>query len=119
MSKHNRDQGQGRGPAMEQPPLLGPGGMRFVTLLGVAVVAFITAVNWNETRRLQLSLNERLNQIDNRLTQMSGKLDSQARAAAPRQGPDPNKVYTVRTEGSPFTGPKSAPVTIAEFSDFQ
>jgi len=120
MSKQNREQGQGRGPAMEQRPLLGPGGMRFATLLGVAVVIFITVINWNETRRLQTALNERLNQLDNRLTLMTAKLDSQGRAAAPaRQGPDPNKVYTVKTEGSPFRGPKNAPVTIAEFSDFQ
>jgi protein-disulfide isomerase len=42
-----------------------------------------------------------------------------SRAAAPARGPDPNRVYTLKTAGAPFKGPESAPVTIAEFSDFQ
>jgi hypothetical protein len=51
---------------------------------------------------------------------MSAKVDLAARPAAPRQtGPDPNKVYPVKIDGAPFEGPKEAPVTIAEFSDFQ
>jgi protein-disulfide isomerase len=42
-----------------------------------------------------------------------------AAPAKPRRGPDPSKVYKVKTEGSPIQGPKTAKVTIAEFSDFQ
>jgi hypothetical protein len=56
---------------------------------------------------------------DNRLTADVDRSIPQDAPAAARQGPDPNKVYTVKTEGSPFKGPKNAPVTIAEFSDFQ
>ena len=49
------------------------------------------------------------------------KVDNFAAKAAqpPRQGPDPNKVYPIKTQGSPAEGPENAPVTIAEFSDFQ
>ena len=43
-----------------------------------------------------------------------------AAAAAPaRRGPDPDKVYEVAVGSAPFYGPKSAKVTIVEFSDFQ
>jgi protein-disulfide isomerase len=42
-----------------------------------------------------------------------------APAAAPRRGPDPNKVYTVKTAGAPIKGPAEAKITLVEFSDFQ
>jgi protein-disulfide isomerase len=41
-----------------------------------------------------------------------------ARAAAPGT-PDPNRRYSVVTEGSPAVGPASAEVSIVAFSDFQ
>lgn len=36
-----------------------------------------------------------------------------------RRGPDPGRRYTISTDGSPAKGPATAPVVIAEFSDFQ
>ena len=47
-----------------------------------------------------------------------------AAKAAPRarvrgSRPDPNRRYTINTEGSPARGPESARVSIIEFSDFQ
>ena len=45
-----------------------------------------------------------------------------AKAAAPPPAPpavDPNKVFSIDTTGDPVKGPKSAPVTIVEFSDYQ
>ena len=42
-----------------------------------------------------------------------------AAPAAPRRGPDPNKVYTVKTAGAPIKGPADAKITLVEFSDFQ
>ena len=91
-------------------------------IVSVGVLLFLGIENWMEARDIKQALDDRLGQIDTRLTQLSAKVDAVATArpaAQRRRGPDPNKVYTVKTEGSPFLGPKDAPVTIAEFSDFQ
>jgi protein-disulfide isomerase len=42
-----------------------------------------------------------------------------AAAPPPPPPPDPNKVYTIDIKVSPFRGPKSAPVVLVEFSDYQ
>ena len=118
--KQNRETGGGRGPAPEKGSLLTPGVMRLTTLAGVGVLIYMSFASTSELRKFQAGLGDRLNQIENRVTQMSAKIDASARAAAPqRQDPDPNKVVNVKIDGAPFEGPKNAPVTIAEFSDFQ
>ena len=62
----------------------------------------------------------RLGQLDNRVAQIANRPAAPApRAAAAPGGLDPNRVYAIKTAGMPFKGPEKAPVTIAEFSDFQ
>ena len=87
----------------------------------MALTLLLTLMIWAQTRDLQRNLDNRFAALENRLAQISTKVDQvSARAAAPAQrGPDPNRVYTIRTDGAPFKGRKDAPITIAEFSDFQ
>jgi hypothetical protein len=90
------------------------------TLVGLALVVVVGFTDYNATMKLQTTVNERLQQVENKINLMSAKVDLAARPAPARQnGPDPNKVYAVKIDGAPYEGPKEAPVTIAEFSDFQ
>jgi protein-disulfide isomerase len=88
--------------------------IRFGILVGVAALVVLTGMNLYETHKQRTELNTQMSQM---VTALNTKP-----AAPPAQrpsGPDPDKVYTVKTDGAPFQGPKDAPITIAEFSDFQ
>ena len=109
------------GPTRDYPSSLSLGLLLGAVLAGVAVSALFAFLSWNQTRDLRNGLDDRFAQLENRFAQLSTKVDQvNSRAAAPPQrGPDPNRVYTVETDGAPFKGPANAPITIVEFSDFQ
>ncbi len=88
-------------------------------LAGLGVLIFMNASALREARESRRDLGDRLGRLEGQVGQLSSKVDAAARAGAPQRGPDPNRVYTIRTDGSPAEGPATAPIVIAEFSDFQ
>ncbi len=91
-----------------------------VTLGGIGVLLAMTYSSSREISQINDGLDGRLKKIETRISQLADKVDKlPAQAQRSRRGPDPNKVYRIKTAGSPAKGPPNAPVTIAEFSDFQ
>jgi hypothetical protein len=105
-------------PQKNQPPRHKIDAMALATLGGVVAVLAISVSNWRELDRIETTIGTRLGQIETRVGQVADKV-GQAPAARPASGPDPKRVYTINTASAPTKGPASAPVTIAEFSDFQ
>jgi hypothetical protein len=84
------------------------------TLAGVVAVLMISFSNMRDIDRLDRSLGERLGKLEGQVAR------APAPAAAPARGPDPERVYAIKlASDAPARGPAGAPVTIAEFSDFQ
>jgi protein-disulfide isomerase len=83
--------------------------LALVTIAGVIIVLAVSFVNMWSLNRLARSLGERVSRLEG---QIAGR-------PAQRQGPDPTRVYAIRVDGAPTKGPETAPVTIAEFSEFQ
>jgi protein-disulfide isomerase len=77
------------------------------TLAGVVAIMAVSLMNmWNLSRVAQ-SLGDRVSRLEARV------------GGGEPEGPDPTQVHTIRTDGAPSKGPATAPVTIAEFSEFQ
>jgi hypothetical protein len=88
-------------------------------LIGVAILLLLAGWSLAEVRGTRKDLAERMGQLETKVAALQTKLDAVGRASSPQRGPDPNKVYTIKTEGAPSKGPGTAPITIAEISDFQ
>ncbi len=90
-------------------------------VIALSVLVLFGYLNGRQTRELAERIDYRLDEIDTQLSQLSHKVDKVGTTASARRDsdPDPNRVYIIKTEGAPVAGPLAAPVTIAEFSDFQ
>lgn len=97
-------------PAANSPMVLG----------GIALLLVLGGWSLAEVRSVRKELTEKMAGLDTKVAVLQTKVEAGAKAGQPRRsGPDPDKAYTIRTDGSPAHGPASAAVTIAEFSDFQ
>jgi hypothetical protein len=101
----------------EAQPFPSARAVRGATVTGIAALVVISGMTWREVHQIRSGLDGRLADIDSQIAKL-GTRPAQPAAAAQR-GPDPSRVYTIKVEGAPVRGPAAAPVTIAEFSDFQ
>jgi len=98
----------------------GGGGAAWLPILLAAGALVLGVFAWTEAKQSKTELTRRLAEMDQRVLALQNDVAKAARAPQPQQqGPDPNKVYTVKTEGSPTKGNPTAPIVIAEFSDYQ
>ena len=89
-------------------------------LLGFATLAACGGNAENDIQELKKGQKDILAKLDN-LDRSVQQVKAGAAAAQPARPPTPdaNKVYDIPIGNSPVRGPKSAKVTIVEFSDFQ
>jgi protein-disulfide isomerase len=121
MSKKNRERrsGGGDGGAESTGAAGTAGGLNWLPIVLAIVALGLGFLAWTDGKRMKDDTARRLVDVDQRIAQLQQQVANAAKAKpAPPQGPDPNKVYTVRTDG-PTKGNPKAPVVIAEFSDYQ
>ncbi|TMB55364.1 MAG: hypothetical protein E6J56_08625 [Deltaproteobacteria bacterium] len=85
-----------------------------VSVAGLAALAACQGGDIEELKKGQKDILAKLDSLDKSVQQVKA-----AAPAARPPGQDPNKVYTIPVADSPVRGPKTAKVTIVEFSDFQ
>jgi hypothetical protein len=104
-----------------QPPAPGVDAVTLITLAGLVGALLLAFASWQKIGFIENKLNDRLGRIESQVAQVvENAATAAAQATQPaRRGPDPDRVYEIQTAGAPFKGPANAPITIAEFSDFQ
>ncbi len=87
----------------------------FPALLGLATLSACGASpgDVEEIKKGQKDILAKLDTLEKAVQKV------QAAAPAARPAMDPNKVYDLQIGNSPVKGPKTAKVSIVEFSDFQ
>jgi hypothetical protein len=109
-----------RSPQQAPPP---PAWPAWAALAGVGLVLVVNLAGWSREKAATEAVEAmqgRFANLEASVAQLTAKVDQAAKAAQPRrQGPDPDKVYQVKTTGAPSKGRVGAPIVIAEFSDFQ
>lgn len=124
MANRNRDRDrEPRGPApSEGAGAPSAGVVRIATLVGVGVLVLMNAKMMTDNAGLTKSLmevNARIDSVNNRVVALGTDVRNAAARPPQQRGPDPAKAYPIKTDGAPAEGPAAAPITIAEFSDFQ
>lgn len=89
-----------------------------LSIMSLGVLTPARASDLSEIKETQKKILERLDAQDKVLKEIQTKLQ-QMPTAVGRPQIDPNKVYAIALANSPIRGPKDAPVTLVEFSDFQ
>jgi len=112
------------GPPSQLPPQAPAPSAEAITLITLVVLVgalLLASASWQKIGFIESSLEDRLGRLE---SQVARVVESTATAAAqprqpPRRGPDPDRVYEIQTAEAPVKGLASAPITIAEFSDYQ
>ena len=117
MSKKNRE--RRTGDAGIESPGSGGSGLSWLPIALAVVALGLGLVAWTDGKKTKADTAKGLLDINMKLAQLQTQVANAAKAKpAPQQGPDPNRVYPVRTDG-PTKGNPTAPIVIAEFSDYQ
>jgi protein-disulfide isomerase len=118
MSKRNRERRTTEGGV--EPAGGGGSGLNWLPVVLAVGALGLGFVAWTDVRKVKADTTRRLGDVDVRLGQLQTQVANAAKAKPPnQQGPDPNKVYAVKLDGAPSHGNPTAPIVIAEFSDYQ
>ncbi len=117
---------QRQNPNYSPPPMParpGVDALGLATLAGIVGLLMISFSNLRAIDSLREDLDDTLDRVEAKVADVGkAQVPAQVTPAAqqpPRRGVDPNRVYEIKTANRPSKGAESAPITIAEFSDFQ